>query len=130
MIPSEHKAEIITTGIYFMRAITEAYGSDEGMRLWDTIATTLDSDIKGEIFFAMLCGTHTNRVKITGIDVAANKISVIKAIRTVDTRRLGLKEAKDISDHLVAGKAVTLEIEPNRYHAVVKELNAVGLQAF
>jgi hypothetical protein len=45
MIPSEHKAEIITTGINFMRAITEAYGSDEGMRLWDTIATTLDSDI-------------------------------------------------------------------------------------
>ena len=62
MIPAAYKEDIIQSGINFMRSITEAYGSDEGLRLRDTIASTLDPDVKGEIFFAMLTGDHCGAV--------------------------------------------------------------------
>ena len=64
MIPAEHKEDIIQSGINFMRVITEAYGTDEGMKLWDTIATTLDPDVKGQIFFAMLTGDYNGIINV------------------------------------------------------------------
>ena len=72
MIPAEHKAEIIQSGMNFMRAITEVYGTDEGMKLWDTIASTLDPDIKGQIFFAMLTGEYNNIITINSHRPGAN----------------------------------------------------------
>ena len=64
MIPAEFKEDIIQSGINFMRVITEAYGTDEGMKLWDTIATTLDPDVKGQIFFAMLTGDYNGIINV------------------------------------------------------------------
>ena len=60
-LPEEHKTAIISNGLHFMRAITEAYGADKGMELWDTIASTLDPDVKGQIFFAMITGNYNDR---------------------------------------------------------------------
>ena len=67
MIPEEHKAAIITSGISFLRSITEAYGSDEGMKLWDAIADTLDPSVKGEIFFAILRGEYQDHIILKGV---------------------------------------------------------------
>ena len=65
MIPAAYKEDIIQIGINFMRSITEAYGTDEGMKLWDTIASTLDPDVKGEIFFDMLTGDYNGIINST-----------------------------------------------------------------
>lgn len=127
MIPEEHKTAVISSGMHFMRAITEAYGAEEGMSLWDTIASTLDPDIKGEIFFAMITGTYNNRIRMDSVDKYADKIAVIKTIRTFDTRRLSLKEAKDISDELFSGKTLQLEVDPKMYVAASKHLRAAGV---
>jgi len=125
MIPAEHKVDIIQSGMTFMRAITEAYGTDEGMKLWDTIANTLDPDIKGQIFFAMLTGEYTNIISVTGHNPSANRVAMIKAIRTVDRRSPGLKEAKDMSDLISAGKCIKIEVDPaNRSRALVELRNA------
>ena len=102
MIPHEHKDEIISSGISFLRSITLAYGSETGMELWDTIATTLDPDIKGAIFFSMLTGESGSRITIRDYDHApqgGNKVAIIKAIREVTG--LGLKDAKDQADILM-----------------------------
>ena len=102
MIPHEHKDEIISSGISFLRSITLAYGSETGMELWDTIATTLDPDVKGQIFFAMLTGESGSRITIRDYDHASNggnKVAIIKAIREVTG--LGLKDAKDQADILM-----------------------------
>lgn len=97
MIPADHKNEIIGTGISFLRAITTAYGSETGLELWDTIATTLDPDVKGAIFFAMLTGEEGDQITVRGIiGQNTNKVAVIKAFRSVTG--LGLKEAKDLAD--------------------------------
>ena len=124
MIPAEHKAEIIQSGMNFMRAITEVYGTDEGMKLWNTIASTLDPDIKGQIFFAMLTGEYNNIITINSHQPHANRIAMIKAIRVVTG--LGLKEAKDLSYDLSLGKTIKLECNPKLRNKNLQELRTAG----
>ena len=126
MIPEEHKQDIIQSGINFIRSITEAYGSDEGMKLWETMADTLDPSIKGNIFFAMLTGEYNSVISIYKFDSAANKVAMIKAIRTVDKRRLGLKEAKDMCDSLFVGNTIRIEVEPNTRNGSLLLLRMAG----
>lgn len=126
MIPAEYKGQIISAGMHFMRAITEAYGVEDGMRLWDTIANTLDPDVKGEIFFAMITGDYNDRIHIRAI--GHDRIATIKAFRNHDKRRLGLKEAKDLSDLCQSGKVITLEVEPKHRIQIERELTAIGCQ--
>jgi hypothetical protein len=109
-----------------MRSITEAFGNEEGMKLWDTIADTLDPDVKGQIFFAMLTGEYNGIVTLTGSSAHANKVSLIKAVRSVDNRRLGLKEAKDICDMLWEGKPQKLHVDPKNRNMVMRELRDAG----
>lgn len=126
MIPLEHKQDIIQSGMNFMRSITEAYGNDEGMKLWDSIASTLDPDVKGQIFFAMLTGEYNNIISINSHQPHANRVAMIKAIRTIDRRNLGLKEAKDMSDSLSSGKTIKLDVEPRNRAASLNELRKAG----
>lgn len=126
MILDEYKKDVIQSGINFMRSITDAYGTDEGMKLWDTIIDTLDPDIKGKIFFAMLTGEYNNTVTITQYSNTGSRVSMIKAIRNVDTRRLSIKEAKDLVDELSNGKTVKLDIDPSVRSISLNELRSAG----
>lgn len=126
MIPADHKEDILQSGINFMRSITEAYGTDEGMQLWEQIASVLDPDIKGQIFFAMLTGDYNGIVKIHSAQSGADRIWRIKAIRSVTTPSLGLKEAKDLSDLLDTGKTITLNVNPKKRNEALKELRLAG----
>lgn len=124
MIPAEYKESIIQSGINFMRNITEAYGADEGMKLWDSISSTLDPDVKGQIFFAMLTGEYNGVITISSHKFGANRVSMIKAIRVVTG--LGLKEAKDLSDDLSGGKSIKLNCDPKRRDLYLQELRNAG----
>ena len=124
MIPAEHKQEIIQSGINFMRSITEAYGSDEGMKLWDNIASVLDPDVKGQIFFAMLTGQYTNVINVTGHTIGADFVRMIKTIRNVDKRGLGLKEAKDLVDG--APKTVKEGVNKEEAESIKKKFTEAG----
>jgi hypothetical protein len=128
MIPEEHKQDIIQSGINFIRSVTEAYGSDEGMKLWETVADTLDPSIKGHIFFAMLTGEYNSVISIykSNEHNGGNKVSMIKALRTVDKRRLGLKEAKDMCDSLLTGNTIRVEVEPNTRNSSLLQLRSAG----
>lgn len=123
MIPAEYKGEIIQTGLQFMKSITEAYGAEEGMKLWEGIASTLDPDIKAQIFFAMITGEYTTQIVLPA-QRTPNKVGAIKAIRTVTG--LGLKEAKDLSDELEY-KSVKLSVQPEHRLQSIKVLRDSGL---
>jgi Ribosomal protein L7/L12 C-terminal domain len=130
MLPEEHKVAIITDGMQFMRSITEAYGADAGMQLWDTIASTLDPDVKGQIFFAMITGQYDTKlhisVKMPAPGQAYNAVQAIKAIRTVTG--LGLKEAKDMWDNMKDnGARVTLTVDADKHKQARTELINGGL---
>lgn len=124
MIPTEFREDIIQSGINFMRSITEAYGTDQGMKLWDTISDTLDADIKGQIFFAMLTGEYNGTITIASHQPSANRLAMIKAIRVVTG--LGLKEAKDLSDTLSTGKAIKVPCNPKKRNDCLHELRDAG----
>lgn len=124
MIPAEFKQDVIQSGINFMRSITEAYGTDEGMKLWSSIADTLDPDIKGQIFFAMLTGEFNGIITISSFQPGSNRVSMIKAIRTVTG--LALKEAKDLSDDLGNGKTIKVNCNPKKRAEALAELRNAG----
>ena len=124
MIPEQHKEDILQNGINFIRSITEAYGSDEGMKLWDNIASVLDPDVKGQIFFALLTGDFNEQITISNYKTNSDRISRIKAIRVASN--LGLKEAKDLSDELESGRAIKLNIGSKRRNQVLSELRRAG----
>lgn len=100
MIPEQFKSQVIEEGIAFVRTITEAYGAEDGMKLWEQIAAVLDPDVKGEMFFAMITGTPLHTITVTDVTAHSrnNKIEMIKTIRAVTG--WGLKEAKDAADNM------------------------------
>ena len=126
MIPEEHKESVIANGLHFMRSITEAYGTDEGMRLWEIIAGTLDPDVKGQIFFAMITGTHQNRIVLRRVGPNTDRVARIKEIR--NWTGMGLKEAKDASDMAEMNKPVSLSVKPHEYTQAVHGLRRVGFE--
>lgn len=129
MITDENRPHIIDTGMHFMRAITEAYGPETGMKLWSQIAEVLDPSLKGEIFFAMLTGKHqrTIRISFPNPQIEYRKIDCIKAVRAVDMD-LGLKEAKDIIEEMYDHRqSRTLTIKEGTYTQSKQILENVGL---
>lgn len=122
----EHMDAIINDGIAFIRSITVAYGSEEGMALWDTIASTLDPDVKGKIFFAMLTGSHEDRVTLSGAVSGTNKITCIKIIRQYTG--LGLVESKNAYESAGDyGSKVTLKVNPKDRRNMIDELRQNGM---
>jgi hypothetical protein len=126
MIPAEFKQDVIQSGINFMRSITEAYGTDEGMKLWEGIVNILDPSIKGEIFFAMLTGEFNGIINISSFNPNSNRVWRIKALRSVTTPNLGLKEAKELSDSLDKGEPIKLNVNPKNRNVALSELRSAG----
>lgn len=128
MIPVNERGNIVMSSIMFIRAITKAYGSEEGMELWSRIAEVLDPAIKGEVFKAMLVGEYEGLVRIKGLDSSKfDKIGVIKLIRNTDKRRLDLKEAIEVIRGLEAGKSFDLQVVENNRAEVCMQLQSMGV---
>jgi hypothetical protein len=123
-ITGSHRQQLVDASLHFMRAIGNVYGSDRAMDMWNTIADTVNPDLKGWTFEAMLLGRMGEGIVITGLPSYANKIAVIKAIRTWDRRGLGLKEAKDMYEALEGANntPITLEVTHDRVPAARAEL--------
>lgn len=125
-ISDEHMNAIVSDGIAFIRSITAAYGSDTGMELWDTIANTLDPSVKGKIFFAMLTGSHEDRVTMTGAVAGTNKIACIKIIRQYTG--MGLVEAKNAYEAAGDyGQQVSLKVDPKERRDLLNDLRQNGM---
>jgi hypothetical protein len=133
-LPEEHKTAIISNGLHFMRSITEAYGAEKGLELWEQITSSLDPEVKGQIFFAMITGTYNDKVELRGVTMSGqnNAVACIKAIRQYSG--LGLKESKDIYDRLRDGhrdpfgspRREYLKVKHEDYSAAVAGLRNAG----
>ena len=132
MIPEQHKTAIISNGLHFMRSITEAYGADKGLELWEQIAGVLDPDVKGQIFFAMITGNYNDRILLKDIGASAqnNAVNCIKEIRA--WTGLGLKDSKDMYDRLrnrtfnSSPSQDYITVDPEQYSQAVASLSRVG----
>jgi hypothetical protein len=134
-IPEDHKASIVSNGLSFLRAISECYGAEKGLELWEQIASVLDPNVKGEIFFAMISGTYNDTIIIKGLGRSAidNPVNCVKAIRAATG--LGLKDSKDVYDRLKttytngvygAISKEKIKVDPKGYSKAVDELRHAG----
>lgn len=125
---SDQRDNLIHASVSFMQTVSEIYGPEKGMELWTTIADTIDTNLKGEVFMAMLSGQYrSDRIFMRSTTNINNKVAIIKCIRDYDTRHLGLKDAKDITDLLFSGCAQVLEVSPDRRNAATADLRALGV---
>ena len=98
--PTEDTLEqVVYDGVRFLQSLTTHYGAEKGMEIWEAMGEAIGREVKGRVFFAMMTGETTGRVKFT-VDTAGgynpNAVSCIKTIRTYTG--WGLKEAKDKYD--------------------------------
>lgn len=125
-VSDEQMNYLISESIAYLRAITTVYGADEGMKLWDTMADTLDPAIKGKVFFALLVGSHEDRVTLTGSVAGSNKIACIKIIRQYTG--YSLVEAKNAYEAAGDfGEKVQLKVNPKNRRQMVDELRQNGM---
>ena len=126
---TDGRAQLISDAIAFMQSVVRHYGEDRGMAMWEQMADFCDPALKGEVFIAMLTGQFSGRITLHGVSVGANAVACIKAIRSVDRRRLGLKEAKDMYDGLkFSSKSAIIEVESNLRGRAAQELRAAGFE--
>jgi ribosomal protein L7/L12 len=126
------REELMVHGMNLMRTVAEIYGPEQGMELWDVIATQVGQDFKGACFFNMLTGQFQGDIHVSKVN--ENKyVESIKAIRTVSG--YGLKEAKDFCDEVRGssygvGKVKKLPVQSGiKRHEAVKLLRDVGCVA-
>ena len=119
--------DVVLDGIRFLRSITEYYGEEKGMEVWHAMGPAMGEEIQGKIFFAMLTGTVSGKVRFTSTNTpAGNAVAVIKTIRMYTG--LGLKEAKDLWD-MSKTSTVKVEVESGRHQSFVAELRNFGVSA-
>jgi hypothetical protein len=132
-LPEEHNTAIISNGLHFIRAITDCYGAEKGMELWEQITRVLDPEVKGQIFFAMLTGAYNDQIKLKGLTVGGqnNAVACIKEIR--QWSGLGLKDAKDTYDRLrnhrdpfTAPTPQVITVKPEEHAKAMSGLRMVG----
>lgn len=116
--------EVVFDGIRFLESLTRHYGPEKGIEVWEAMGHAVGDDIKGKVFFSMLTGESSNRVRIQAGN-CTEAVAAIKAIR-VGTG-YGLKEAKDAWD-LSKVKVVTLDnVDRNEKNHMIRELRRIGM---
>jgi hypothetical protein len=127
MIPEDYKDEIIAAGINFMNAVTRAYGTDEGLKLYDTIMASVDPDIKGQIFFSLITGIHGSSIILKGTQYGIGTlVQRIQAIKEVSD--LSLLDAKEYAESVARAEPKSIPYHPSRMNlnAALKTLREVG----
>lgn len=130
MIPDQHRHTLVDASIVFMQTVADIYGAEKGQELWSTIAATIDPELKGAVFMAMLTGNYRLdkfTVKNPYLGPIPAKVALIKCIRTYDRRNLGLRDAKDIADRLENGGSEILEVNPDIRPTFIVELRKLGI---
>ncbi len=115
--------DVVFDGIRFLESLTRHYGAEQGMAVWEKMGEAVGDEIKGKVFFSMLTGESSNRVRIQA-GTCTEAVAAIKAIR-IGTG-YGLKEAKDAWD-LSKVKVVTLDVAHEEKRGMVRELRRIGM---
>jgi len=124
-ISDEQMDMIVSDSITLIRSITTVYGSEEGMNLWGTIADTLDPKIKGKVFFALLTGSHEDRITLSGYVARTNKINCIKIIRQYTG--MDLVDSKNAYESIEYGQKVQIKVDPKQRRECIDELRMNGM---
>jgi hypothetical protein len=127
-INSSEMNAIVSDSLALIRTITTIYGSDEGMKLWETIADTLGPDVKGKIFFAMLTGSYEDGVVLIDKQYDSNRAECIKLIRLYTG--MSLMDSKAAYEKAGdRGTKVSLAVDVKDRAKMISELRQNGMVA-
>jgi len=124
-LPDKQKKDLIRKSHDLMLSITEIWGAERGMELWEGIANSLGPDIKGDLFFSMLTGKSIGPVQLISVN-PAYCIEIMKAIRA--RTGTGLKEARDIYNHVRDKGPADIEIDDSSKAQFIQELRSFGCE--
>lgn len=130
--PTDNSLEqVVYDGVRFLQSLTTHYGAEKGMEVWEALGTAVGKEVKGRVFFALMTGDTTGRVKFSVDTVGGynpNAVSCIKTIRTYTG--WGLKEAKDKYDESKM-KVVQIDCDtPEKGRKLAHELRNLGCRVF
>ena len=83
----------IRSTVMWLKAMQREYGTDVGMKCFDTMRTVFGEDMVGAVTFGLMDGFRGGGDTVTIRGSANYKIEAIKLVRTISG--CGLKEAKD-----------------------------------
>lgn len=116
---------LVFNSLNFVKSITRQYGAAQGMAMWDTIADTIDSRLKLEVFKAMMTVNQSEGVvRLIGVHPSADTIKLIKTLRQFSN--YGLKDAKDSIQDLRNGKVLEIKVPYHQHPRAVADLRAAG----
>ena len=116
--------EVVFDGIRFLESLTRHYGPEKGIAVWEQMGEVMGDEVKGKIFFAMLAGDRSNRVRVR-VGTCTQAVSAIKAIRMATG--YSLKEAKDAWDRS-KDQVVTIDnVQLDSKHELVRTLRDLGM---
>ena len=115
---------VVIDGVRFLHSLTQHYGVDRGMAVWEKLGEAMGPEVKGKVFFAMLTGGGPSNIRIQA-GTCTESVQAIKAIRNATD--MGLKEAKDAWD-LSKTQVVTLRnIHQHVRNDLVRVLRNIGM---
>jgi ribosomal protein L7/L12 len=115
--------ELISNGIGFLRSLTEYYGTDRGIEIWDQLGSAVGTDVQGQIFMRMLKGS--DHVVFSCKDpYTVNAVGLIKCVRSYTG--LSLQEAKYLWDKSLETK-VKLKVDINKKAEFVRDLRQLAV---
>lgn len=128
-LSNDQQENIIGSAITMIQALSEAFGPEHGIKVWETMSEILGPGVKETVFMAMLSGRSSGLITIKAIPVdrrdTLSKISVIKCIRNYTG--MGLKEAKDVSDELWIGADKILDVKWQDRPKFANDLRNIGV---
>jgi hypothetical protein len=125
----EPREALLTQCIVLMRLIIEEYGEESGEKMWDHICDALPDTVKRHLLMKMIVGNFSNRIVIRHAKMSAQKVPMIKAVREVDNRKLGLREAKDLVDKLYESPntgSISLHVDLDNRIWAMEKLSCAG----
>lgn len=125
-LKSEQLDSVVHHSLMLLRTITNCYGPERGMVMWETIVDALGPEVKGRVFFDMLIGNRPGEIRFT-IGLSRSENNVVQAIKTIrEMSMCGLKEAKELYDQSEF-KVVSTYCPPTQRTEYVNELQLLGL---
>lgn len=123
--PTIHQTKLISLSVNMYRTLSELYDSNRAFDIITQFCNSIDDDLKGSIYAAILSNEVTDLV-ITKIKIT-EKVSVVRCIRANDCRRLSLRETIDMVNNLIDNNVpIRLDLLPKDIEKVRVILHDLG----
>lgn len=119
------RRRVVEDALQLMSTITETFGANDGLIIWEKVANVLGESAKADMFFAMVTQSTDGINRTIRVDSYPydKKVVFIKLIR--EFTGLGLKEAKDLSE---SGFPITFRVRADDLRKCREELRVHGIR--